>query len=186
MAVSDPTQTLVMPYWPSGARLYQNEGLDCLCSIGEQGGMHVYSYYANMDRSKSCGEEVSFQDGKGALIIQPDKDYTIRLVVGLNSAGVLSHFHCTIQLYGAPGNGQLPPKGSWSCVIWFLSFPHLEMADIFWFGLTKTAPSALSWSSTALVCALRPRARTIPQGLQICIKETWVSRFMSLNLSASE
>lgn len=50
--------------------------------------MHLYNYYEGMDTSRSCGEELTFIKGGQSTIIKPDTDYSVRLVVSLNSPGV--------------------------------------------------------------------------------------------------
>lgn len=61
--------------------------------------MHIYNYYANMSRAKGCGEEVTLKKGGKALMVHPNKDYRIRLVVKLNSPGA-SHFRCSSGVHG--------------------------------------------------------------------------------------
>jgi hypothetical protein len=61
------------------------------CVVGSSGGMHLYNYYEGMDTSKSCGEEITFMKSGQATIINADTDYTVRLVVSLNSPGVPLH-----------------------------------------------------------------------------------------------
>jgi hypothetical protein len=51
--------------------------------------MHLYNYYSNMDKSKTCGEELRFQEGGKPLVIEADRDYRVRIIVGLNSPGAL-------------------------------------------------------------------------------------------------
>lgn len=56
------------------------------CKKGKSGGMHIYAYYSNMRGNKGCGDEYTFRKGGKAMVVHPNKDYTIRLVVKLNSA----------------------------------------------------------------------------------------------------
>lgn len=55
------------------------------CVPGRSGGLHVYVYHYGM--TSSCGEEYTFKKDGKALVIHPDVDYTIRLVVVLNTPG---------------------------------------------------------------------------------------------------
>ena len=64
------------------------------CKKGRSGGLHIYNYYANMSRNKGCGEEVTLRKGGKSLMIQPNKDYRIRLVVKLNSPGARLRWMC--------------------------------------------------------------------------------------------
>eukprot|EP00892_Ulva_mutabilis_P011299 jgi/Ulvmu1/8541/UM044_0075.1 len=55
------------------------------CKKGSSGGMHIYAYYSNMQGNKGCGDEYTFMSGSKAMVVYPNKDYKIQLVVKMNS-----------------------------------------------------------------------------------------------------
>lgn len=61
------------------------------CKKGKSGGMHIYAYYSNMKGNKGCGDEYTFKSGSKAMMVKPNQDYRIRLVVKLNTGSAPPH-----------------------------------------------------------------------------------------------
>ena len=74
---------------------------------GESGGMHLYNYYANANRPGGCGEELTFAEGGQSIVIVPEQDYTVRVVVAMNDPGVPLPPARAVALVGAVST--LPP-----------------------------------------------------------------------------